>query len=408
MSNCRLCGYPQLTHFLDLGFTPPADQFLSKEQLDEPEINYPLRVVRCDKCMFAQLSYVVPPEILYKKDYPYESSITSTGRTHFDAFAKSVVESFNIIKDDLVIDIGSNVGVLLSGFKKRGCEVLGFDPAENIALIAQKNGIPTIPTFFNSKKAEDALRNNKKAKVITATNVFAHIDDLNDLMKGVDLMLDDDGIFIIEAPYLLHLLENLEYDTIYHEHLSYLSLLPLIPFFQNTGFQLFDVKKMDIHGGSIRMFVCRQGKRKVAKVVNELVKLEVNKKIHRIENLKKFSKRVLKNREDLLTFLWSLKKKGKRIAAVSAPAKGMTLLNYCKIGQEILEFVTEKSLLKIKKFTPGTHLQVFPDSALLSKNIDYALLLAWNFKYEIMENLSEFSKKGGKFIVPIPEPEIIE
>ena len=405
--HCRLCGYPSMTEILDLGYTPLADSFLSKAQLIEPEIYYPLRVVRCDECMLTQLSYVVDPEILYQHDYPYESSTTITGRMHFDNFAKSAIESFEVTKNDLAVDIGSNVGVLLKGFQNRGIRVVGVEPAENIALIAKKNGIPTINSFFSKEVAIQIVKEYGEAKIITATNVFAHIDDVSAMMDAVDTLLAQDGILIIEAPYLVHLLDHLEYDTIYHEHLSYFSVGPLVSFFHNCEFELFDIKQVDIHGGSNRIFISRKGMKEVSDKVIELIEKEKTNDIHSIENLTGFAKRVEQNKKDLLELLFDLKRQGKRIAGVSAPAKGMTLLNYCGIGNDILDFITEKSTLKIGKYTPGGHFLVLPDSALVSKNIDYALLLAWNFKDEIISNLSEFQDNGGKFIIPIPKPTII-
>tara|TARA_B100000315_G_scaffold74900_2_gene68627 strand:+ start:5200 stop:6423 length:1224 start_codon:yes stop_codon:yes gene_type:complete len=407
MIHCRLCDSKKLTQFLDLGSTPPADQFRRIEQLSEPEIHYPLKVVRCDKCMFIQLNYVVSPEILYRNDYPYESSITKTGREHFKEFALSVIKLFNLSKNDLVIDIGSNVGVLLDVFKNEGCRVIGIDPAVNIVRIAEKNNVETIPEFFSIEVAKKIIKSYGKAKIITASNVFAHIDDLNSMMNGIDCLLDEDGVFIVEAPYLVNLLNKLEYDTIYHEHLSYLSLVPLIPFLYECGFELFDVSQVDIHGGSIRLFISRKNKRKVSKAIHEHLTYENENAIYSIDNLIQFAKKVEKNRDDLVWLLKSLKREGKQIAGVSAPAKGMTLLNYCKIGKETLCFLTEKSTLKIGRFAPGNNLPVYTDSALIENNIDYALLLAWNFKDEIMKNLTQFKGNGGKFIIPIPEPTII-
>ncbi len=405
--SCRLCGNNKLTQFLDLGYTPPADTFLSKAQLDEPETHYPLKVLRCDSCMFVQLSYVVPPDVLYRNNYPYESSITRTGRKHFDDFAKVIVETYGLADTDLVIDVGSNVGVLLKGFQDRGCRVLGIEPANNIAQIANKNNIQTESVFFSPDVAKQILSNYGKTKVITASNVFAHIDDLNAVLECLDILLDDDGIFVIEAPYLANLISNLEYDTIYHEHLSYLSIKPLVPFFKNNGFEIFDIQQVDIHGGSIRIFVSRQSSRKISEKVSNIIKIENDNDIYSTNNLMSFSNNVKQNRSDLISLLYSLKSDGKRIAAVSAPAKGMTLLNYCGIGKNILEFVTEKSNLKINKYTPGGHIKVLPDSALVTEEIDYALLLAWNFKDEIMGNLSEYRDAGGKFIIPIPNPTIV-
>jgi len=407
MVRCRLCGSGNLSEFLDLGFTPPADQFLTSEQLSQPETYYPLTVLRCDECFFIQLSYVVPADILYQNDYPYEASVTRTGSTHFNAFAESVAKAFGLGGKDLVVDIGSNVGVLLNGFKVQGMRVLGVDPAGNIAAIAESRGIPTIADFFSIDVARRIAADHGQAKVITGSNVFAHIDDLRGLMQAVEVLLDEQGIFVIEAPYLVNLLNSIEYDTIYHEHLSYLSILPLVAFFQSCGFELFDVQEVDIHGGSIRMFVGRQGQWDVRQSVADFSNRETKDDVYALDNLKIFAENVRQNRHELLGLLRGLKQQGHRIAAVSAPAKGMTLLNYCRIGDETLDFVTEKSTLKIGKFTPGGHLPVLPDTALLERDIDYALLLAWNFKDEIMANLSAFKERGGKFIIPIPKPEVV-
>lgn len=407
MISCRLCGSAALSQFLDLGATPPADQFLKQEQLAEHETCYPLTVMRCDSCSFIQLGYVVPPSILYQNDYPYEASVTRTGLAHFTAFAASVAEACGLGSDDLVVDIGSNVGVLLGGFRSKGVRVLGVDPAANIAAIAESRGIRTIPDFFSADVARQIVAREGRAAVVTASNVFAHIDDLRGLMNAVDLLLTDSGSFIIEAPYFLNLLNKLEYDTIYHEHLSYISILPLVKFFPSCGFELLDVQEVDIHGGSIRIFVGRRGKAAPHPRVAEFIDRETRGEIYSMETLRRFADKVAANRRDLVALLRRLKGEGARIAAVSAPAKGMTLLNYCGIGKETLEFVTEKSALKIGKYTPGSRLPVLPDAALVEREIDYALLLAWNFKDEIMGNLSGFKNRGGKFIIPIPEPVVV-
>lgn len=396
-----------MEEFLDLGFTPPADQFLRKEQLNDPEIYYPLRVVVCKNCGLSQLDHVVSPEVLYRHDYPYESSITKTGHIHWAEFAKSVTKILKLGKNDLVIDVGSNVGVLLEEFRDNGTKILGVDPASNIVRIAEKRGIETICEFFDVDVARQILKEKGKASLIVGTNVFAHINDLDGLMKAVDLLLNDRGVFIFESPYFVNLIKRLEYDTIYHEHLSYLSVTPLIKFLSKFNMEIFDVQERDIHGGSFRVFIGRKGGRKISSIVGKLVKEENRMKIFSVQHLKKFAEKVEQNRDDLNWLLRSLRRKGKKIAAVSAPAKGMTLLNYNHLGPEVLEFVTEKSLLKIGRFSPGLHLKVLPDSELVKQKIDYALLLAWNFSDEIIKNLSDFKKHGGKFIIPIPEPRIV-
>lgn len=362
----------------------------------------------CEKCGLAQLNHVVSPELLYQQDYPYEASITRTGREHWAEFAQSTKEQFNLGANDLVIDIGSNVGVLLEAFKNAGTRTLGVEPAGNIAEIARKHGIETLNDFFGTEVARRIVEEKGRASVITATNVFAHVDDLTSFMKAVDLLLTPHGVLIIEAPYFTNLLEQLEYDTIYHEHLSYLSVKPLITFFARVGMEIFKIEQRDIHGGSFRVHVARSAKRQVSAEIGELLQLEQDRGVHSRDRLQQFARAVEQNRTDLNWLLHGLKHEGKRIACASAPAKGMTLLNYCRLGRETIDFVTEKSTLKIGKFTPGTHIPVVSDAELIERRPDYALLLAWNFAEEIMNNLAAYRAKGGKFIIPIPVPRIVE
>lgn len=407
-SNCRLCKSKKLFKFLDLGHHPPSDQFLNVDEIVEPVIYYPLEVYICEDCGFVQLGYTVSPEVLYQRNYPYESSTTKTGTTHYHDFSKSVVKEFNFASNDLAVDIGSNVGVLLHGFKSMGLRVRGVDPAKNICMIAEKNGIPTIPDFFCRSAAERILSENGNASVITGTNVFAHIEDLDALLEAVMILLHPKkGIFIIEAPHLLHMITNLEYDTIYHEHLSYLSIEPLIPFFKKHNMEIIKIEQKDIHGGSIRIFCAKCGNYRIHESVEMIIASEKSAGLKTKKTMINFARKVEKNKEELNTLLYNLKKSGKKIVGVSAPAKGMTLLNYCKIDKQLLDFITEKSKLKIGLYTPGSHIEVFPDAKLLEDNPDYALLLAWNFSKEIIRNNAEYQKRGGKFIIPIPSPVII-
>lgn len=404
---CRICHSPDLTKFLDLGFTPPADAFLVPERMSQPETHYPLEVMICNDCKLVQLSYVVPPEILFQQDYPYESSTTATGRNHYYSLAKEITTRYGLGSKDLVIDIGSNVGVLLSGFKTVGARVLGIDPAERMCEIANKNGIETIHGFFSESLVHEIVKTKGMAAVITGTNVVAHINDLHALVRGLQSLLGKKGVFVFEAPYLTHLLEKLEYDTIYHEHLSYLSVLPMQRLFTQFGMEIIDVQEVSIHGGTLRYHAARKGEYPVAKSVEQYIANEKSSGIYSMQYLSKFSQSVQKHRADLVWMLKTLKHEGKRIAGVSAPAKGMTLLNYCRIGEETLDFIAEKSLLKIGKYTPGTHIPVVADAELIDRMPDYALLLAWNFAEEIMKNLEAYRRKGGKFIIPIPTPQIV-
>jgi hypothetical protein len=404
---CRTCKSENLTRFLDLGFTPPADQFLRKEQLHDPEIHYPLGVMICNDCGLAQLNHIVSPEVLYRHDYPYEASVTRTGKLHWAEFAETVVGRLGLGADDLVVDVGSNVGVLLEAFRENGTRILGVDPASNIVRIAEKRGVETLNEFFSIDVARDIVETKGHASVVTGTNVFAHVDDLDSFMHAVDLMLNERGVLVVEAPYFVNLVKHLEYDTIYHEHLSYLSVKPLVGFFKRFGMELFDVEQRDIHGGSFRLYVAREERYPVSPVVDSLLKEEAEMGVHTLPVLEEFSRAVQQNRRDLVWLLQRLRHEGKKVVGVSAPAKGMTLLNYCRIGPETLDFVTEKSTLKIGRFTPGMHIPVVPDSALLEERPDYALLLAWNFAEEIMGNLHEYRSGGGKFIIPIPTVQIV-
>ncbi len=404
---CRMCKSKNIEKFLDLGFTPLADNFLTKNQLENSEVYYPLNVCTCKECGFIQLGYIVSPELMFNENYPYESSITKTGRNHFFNMAKEICQEIELPKKSLVVDIGSNVGVLLQGFKKQGMDVIGIEPSKNIAKIAIKNKIPTIPDFFNEKSIKSIIKKKKNASVITATNVFAHVDDLHSFMKNIKKLLHKNGIFVLESPYVINLIDNLEYDTIYHEHMGYMSIKPLIRFLKKFNMELIDVKRKKIHGGAIRCFIANKNEKKISPSVKELLKLEEDKKIYSIKKLQEFSQKVKKHRIELKKMLYKLKISGKKIAIISAPAKGMTLLNFCNIDETICDYVTEKSRLKIGKYTPGTHIHVKSDDFLIKDKPDYALLLAWNFADEIMKNNEEFRKKGGKFLIPIPHPKII-
>lgn len=405
--NCRLCKSKNLKMFLDLGHHPPSDQFIKENRINKNIEYYPLKVNNCMSCGFKQLNYVVDPKILYQEDYPYESSLTKDGNDHFKEFATSCKKKFLLNKNDIVIDVGSNVGNLLSHFKKIGIKILGVDPAKNICKIANKRGIKTINSFFNQKICHKIRRKYGRPKIITGSNVFAHIDDLDEFFNSVKILLETDGVLIVEVPYFLNLIKNLEYDTIYHEHLSYITLLPLIKYLNKKNLHIFDVEEKDIHGGSIRIFIGSKKKFQKSKKLKKILVKEKKSNLNDMKNLLSFSEKVKKNRMQLVNLLIKLKSKNKKIVALSAPAKGMTLLNYCKIDKDFIDFATEKSKLKINSFTPGVNIKVFSDKEIYKKKPDYALILAWNFYKEIIRNNKNFFKIGGKFIVPVPKPRII-
>ncbi len=406
---CRLCDRKNMFNFLDLGFHPPSDQFKKKKEIDSPTLYYPLKVYSCKSCGFKQLNYIVKPEILYQQNYPYESSLTKTGKKHWKEFADSIVKNYNLTKNDLAVDVGSNTGVLLEAFKNNKLKIVGVDPAPNICKIANRKNIPTINNFFNKNVVTRILKKYGKAKIITGTNVFAHVNDLKLFLKNIIKLIDKKkGVFVIEVPYFLNLVKNLEYDTIYHEHLSYITVIPLIKFLKKFNLEIIDIQEKDIHGGSIRIFISEKGNYKKKKSVNKICKTEIKARLNSKKVLLNFKKKVTKNRLDLTSLLTKLKKAKKNIVALSAPAKGMTLLNYAKLDSEFLDYATEKSKIKQGLLAPGVNIPIYSDQKILKTKPDYALLLAWNFSKEIIKNNIKYLKTGGKFIIPIPKVKIIK
>jgi SAM-dependent methyltransferase len=332
-----------------------------------------------------QLGFTVPRETLFNNDYPYETGINSHGIEHFRELANT---AFNMFHPKHVVDIGSNDGTLLKEFEKLGCNILGIEPVKSIANRAK---VKTLPLFWNP----DLALNLRPSEVVTACNVFAHVSDLHNFLKGVDNVLTPKGVLIVEAPYLYDMLNGLEYDTIYHEHLCYLSPKPLQYLLAMHNMVIFNMERLPyIHGGSMRYFIGRE----VEYLQNKISQENFTEML-----LWEFEEKVETHREKLLDMLYKFRGDGKRIVGVSAPAKGNTLLNYCKIGTNLLDYITEKSELKIGKFTPGMHIPVVPDSRLIEKQPDYALLLAWNWKDQIKKALSGYK---GKWIIPLPEPVI--
>ncbi len=406
VTQCHMCRGSDLFLVLDLGHHPPSDAFLKPSQLLDQEVNYPLRLVSCRRCGLLQIDYIIHPEILFQRDYPYESSTTKTGREHYYSMAEDIDKKFSAPQGSLVIDIGSNVGVLLQGFKNLGYKVLGVDPSETAGQKAIDSGIDTIIDFFNEEIADKIHQKYGSAKVITATNCFGHIFELDSTVRGMARLLSKNGVIVAESPYALDLINNLEYDTIYHEHVCYLSVKPIKHYLKRFGLELFDIKKSPIHGGSMRYYIGLKGKHPVKKSVN-LCLTDEEKDLYSEKKLKNFASKVKNQRTALLNLIMDLKKQGKTVVGVTAPAKGNTLLNYCKLDVNYLDFLTEKTQIKIGRYSPGMHIPVYSDDHLLKKKPDYALILAWNFADEIMANLSEFKKQGGKFIIPIPKPKII-
>ncbi len=406
-NRCQMCKSKETFLVLDLGLQPHSDFFPTTEQLNDAEILYPLRLYSCVSCGLLQIDYFVNPRDLYQKDYLYQSSTTKTGKKHYVGLARAIKKQFSIPTGSLAVDIGSNVGVLLQGFKDAGLSVLGVDPAFNIAQIAIKNGIETIVEFFDRGIARDIRKRHGAASVITGTNVFAHLHALDDAVWGMKDLLADEGVLVIEAPHALEMMKHLEYDTVYLEHIGYLSARPMQSYFARMGLELFDVQKFSIHGGSLRYFIGHVGKHEISERLAACIAEEEREGLYSRKRLQRFASDVELQKLRLVDLILNLKKKGKRIVALSAPAKGNTLLNFCHLDRSFLEYATERNMLKIGRYTPGMHLPIFSDRKIMEDMPDYALLLAWNFADEIMANMSEYRKKGGKFIIPIPKPHIL-
>ncbi len=401
---CRVCGGTRLIRVLSLGFTPPANAFLRHAEVGSPERSFPLELYFCEDCSFVQLLDIVSPELLFR-NYVYVSSTSKVFVAHFEALAKELHERYHFPPNSLIVDIGSNDGILLKPFQRLGWRVLGVDPATAIAETAKAAGIPTKPDFFTPEVADEIVRDNGYAKLVTATSAFPHIDDLDNLVAGIKKLLADDGVFVIEAYYLLDLLRKNLFDTVYHEHLSYFSVSTLTHLFGRLDMEVIDVEHTDTHGGSLRVSVQRRGGRHlpnrdaIQKFLDEEAAFGLAKK----ETYTAFARTVEENKHRLCALLADLKARGKKIVGFGAPAKGNTLLNYFGIGRETLDYIIDDSAWKQGLLTPGTRIPVVGSEELQKNPPDYLLILAWNFARPIMNRFPE-----QRFIIPVPRPVTIE
>ena len=403
--SCRACSNSKLDLVLSLGKTPLANRLLTEQQLTENEPIYPLDVVSCPHCSLVQITETIPPEVLFK-DYFYLSSFSDTVLKNAEIITNYIIDKYPLNQDSLVIEIASNDGYLLQNYQHKNIPVLGIEPAENIAKISrEKKGINTISKFFNVELAKKLKAENKQASIIHANNVLAHVADLNGVVEGINILLKYDGIAIIEVPYVKDLIDNCEFDTIYHEHLCYFNLTALDNLFTSHSLTIFDVERIPIHGGSLRLFI---GKNKLQlDRAKKLLKEEFYGGINQFNYYQNFADTVEKLKNNLLQLLQQLKAENKTIAVYGASAKGSTLLNYFRLGKETIDFVVDRSVIKQGHYTPGTHLPIYDPHKLLEIMPDYVLLLTWNFADEILQQQIEYRNKGGKFIIPIPELKII-
>jgi len=404
---CRACSNKDLKLFLSLGKTPLANNFLTKAQLSEPESRFPLELYFCENCKLVQLGHVVPPKVLFE-NYVYVTSTTNTFKTHFLNFATELVNDFGLNNKSLVVDIGSNDGLLLKGFQQFGVQVIGVEPAGNIAAIAEKDGVETINDFFNDGAVHQIIEKKGKADAVTANNVFAHINDIAGLVRNLKLLLKDEGIFVIEIQYFGDTIEKMTFDNIYHEHLSYFTLTSLQNFFKLHEMEIFKVARVDSHGGSLRVFVQRAGSRQAKdKSVAGLLAYEAKLGINNFELCQKFAEKVHNAKTKFVAYVKTIKESGNTICGYGAPAKANTLMNFCEIGHEYINYVVDDSPLKQNLFMPGTHIPVVSSKILDEKQPNYIIIFAWNFADEILKKTQKYAERGVKFMVPLPEPRIV-
>lgn len=401
---CLACGSTRRERVLDLGSTPLANANVRPENAAKPEARYPLELLFCLDCALVQLSELVPPEILFS-DYCYMTGASSTMVAHFGAFAAAAAKRFGLGAKDLVVEVASNDGTLLAAFLKNGTRVLGVEPAANLCQVAAEKGVESLPRFFGTSVARELRAERGPAAMVCANNVLAHVPDLPGVLLGMRLLTEPAGVVSIEFPWLYRLVEHLEYDTVYHEHLSYFSIVALEKAFARAGLAIFDIEELSVHGGSLRV-LARAGKEHGPRVA-ELVARERALGLDRAAGFHAFAKRVAANKTALRALLTGLKQDGKRIAAYGAPAKGNTLLNYCGVSTDLVEYTVDKNPLKVGCLTPGARLPIRPVSVLAEDRPDYALILPWNIAPEIVTQERLYRERGGRFLVPIPEPKAL-
>ncbi|HYE32339.1 MAG TPA: class I SAM-dependent methyltransferase [Methylomirabilota bacterium] len=402
---CRSCQSSRGELALDLGIQPLANNLLRTEDLGKPEPRFPLRLAVCRDCWLMQIMDIVPPVDLFS-EYLYFSSFSDAMLAHAKAAAERHTREFGLGPESFVVEIASNDGYLLRNFQAAGVPCLGFEPARNIARVSREKGIETLEEFFTTSSAE-RLASGRKADLILGNNVFAHAPDPNDFVQGLRRLLKPHGRVVIEFPYGVDFVEKNEFDTIYHEHVFYFTLIPLMPLFERHGLEIYHAERLTIHGGSLRIYAAHRGTQKRTADLQALLDAEQKLGVNTTGFYKGFADAARAIRGDLLALIAKLKAEGKRVAAYGASAKGSTLLNFCGFPAGSLDFVADRSSYKQGRLTPGAHIPILAPGELLAQRPDYTLLLTWNFKEEILHQQAEYRAAGGKFIIPIPRVEVV-
>jgi len=405
--DCRFCKTPLHHTLVDLGMSPLCESYLAAGQLNQMEPFYPLHVLVCDSCYLAQLEEYVSPESIFS-EYAYFSSYADSWLKHAKDYTELMIARFGIHAGNHVVELASNDGYLLQYFAERGIPVLGVEPAANVAQSAMKKGIPTLVRFFGESLAQEMLAAGKTADLLIGNNVLAQVPDLNDFVKGMKILLKPGGIITMEFPHLMKLIEENQFDTIYHEHFSYFSLVSVEKIFSFHGLRIFDVEELPTHGGSLRIYACHQddAAREIGERVIGLKQREVAGGLTRMDYYSSFGEQVKETKRKLLELLIKTKREGKSIAGYGAPGKGNTLLNYCGIRTDFIDYTVDRNPYKHGKFTPGTHIPIHGTEKVAETKPDYLLILPWNFKEEIMKQMESIRAWGGQFIVPIPEVKV--
>ena len=407
-SSCRFCSNLLEHTFVDLGMSPLCESFLLRDQLNEMEPFYPLKVYVCSNCFLVQLQEYVSPEEIFT-EYAYFSSFSDSWLQHARNYTELMTERFKLDSKAQVIELASNDGYLLQYFVEKGIPALGIEPAKNVAKVAIEKGIPTITDFFGVKLARKMSQEGKKADLLLGNNVLAQVPDINDFVAGMKIVLKPRGVITIEFPHLMRLIEGNQFDTIYHEHFSYFSFIAAEKIFAGHGITLFDVEELKTHGGSIRVY--GRHAEDVSKPLTgralELKERELRTGYGRMETYATFAKKVEETKRRLLQILVEVKNQGKKIVGYGAPGKGNTLLNYCGIRSDFLDYTVDRNPYKHGRFTPGTHIEIFPPDRIKQDRPDYLFILPWNLKDEIIRQMAFIREWGGKFIVPIPEAAIL-
>ena len=407
IDKCQVCNSSNLNLILDLGHQPLCDSLLTEEMLNQPEIVYPLRMFWCEECSLVQLDYCVDGSIVYYIGYPYRTGITKELVEYLNGMSSSLISKYNLKHDDLVVDLGSNDGTLLMGFKERGTKVLGVEPT-NIAKIANQNRIDTIQKFFVVDVANEIKNKYGEASMILATNMFAHMATIGEVVSGIETLLKHDGVFVFENHYLLDVIQNGQFDTIYHEHLRTYSLKSLLKLFSYYNFTITDVERGSRYGGNIRVHVTKGKNRHVSKNVTALLNLEENFGLYKLETYRKFADRVKKAKKDFMNFILKIKEDGKTIVANSCPGRSVTLLNYYGVGIDLIPYIAEQpTSLKLGLFLPGKHMPIVNNEILIKEQPDYVILLAWHYAKPIMDQLKARGLKSN-FVIPLPDLKVIE